>query len=118
MKKFRFSVDREASVFMQIAQFCNHLVANHSDPNAKEFQPSVVTYLSGDNLHEKQRNQNQNNFSFTGILDAIPVRHDQIASFYAKFKANCNSAANANNSSSNSNGSSTAGINNGLNSKK
>ncbi|KNC26662.1 hypothetical protein FF38_01353 [Lucilia cuprina] len=79
-------LDRDASVFLQIAQFCNHLVANHSDPNATEFQSNVVTYLSGDYLHEKQRNQN--NFSFTGILDSIPVRHDQIANFYAKFKAN------------------------------
>ncbi|KAL9874816.1 smg5 nonsense mediated mRNA decay factor isoform 2-T2 [Glossina fuscipes fuscipes] len=80
-------LDREASVFLQIAQFCNHLVANHSDPNASnEFQCNVVTYLSGDYLHEK--NRHQNNFSFTGILDAIPVRHDQIANFYAKFKVN------------------------------
>ncbi|XP_013114587.2 nonsense-mediated mRNA decay factor SMG5 [Stomoxys calcitrans] len=79
-------LDRDGSVFLQIAQFCNHLVANHSDPNATEFQSNVVTYLSGDSLHEKQRNQN--NFSFTGILDSIPVRHDQIANFYAKFKAN------------------------------
>ncbi|XP_005185662.1 nonsense-mediated mRNA decay factor SMG5 [Musca domestica] len=79
-------LDRDGSVFLQIAQFCNHLVANHSDPNATEFQSNVVTYLSGDYLHEKQRNQN--NFSFTGILDSIPVRHDQIANFYAKFKAN------------------------------
>lgn len=61
-------------------------MANHSDPNATEFHSNVVTYLSGDSLHEKQRNQN--NFSFTGILDSIPVRHDQIANFYAKFKAN------------------------------
>ncbi|TMW50915.1 hypothetical protein DOY81_003988 [Sarcophaga bullata] len=79
-------LDRDASVFLQIAQFCNHLVANHSDPKATEFQSNVVTYLSGDYLHEKQRHQN--NFSFTGILDSIPVRHDQIANFYAKFKAN------------------------------
>ncbi|XP_055923205.1 nonsense-mediated mRNA decay factor SMG5 [Eupeodes corollae] len=77
-------LDREATVFVQIAQFCNHLVANHTDPNSTEFQSNVVTYLSGDNLHEKRHT----NFSFTGILDAIPVRHDQIANFYAKFKMN------------------------------
>lgn len=94
---YSFFVDREASVFLQIAQFCNHLVANHSDPSVTEYQPSVVTYLSGDNLHEKQRNQN--NFSFTGILDAIPVRHDQIASFYAKFKANNGNNINSTNNS-------------------
>lgn len=88
-------LDREASVFLQIAQFCNHLVANHTDPSAPEYQQSVVTYLSGDNLHEKQRNQN--NFSFTGLLDSIPVRHDQIANFYAKLKAN-----NGNNGNNNS----------------
>ncbi|XP_030376889.1 protein SMG5 [Scaptodrosophila lebanonensis] len=79
-------MDRDASSFLQIAQFCNHLVANHADPHVSEFQKNVVTYLSGDNLHEK--NRQQQNFSYTGILDSIPVRYDQIASFYAKFKAN------------------------------
>ncbi|XP_004536551.1 protein SMG5 [Ceratitis capitata] len=79
-------LDRDASVFLQIAQFCNHLVANHSDPKSTEFQTNVVTYLSGDSLYEKQRNQT--NFSFTGILDAIPVRYEQISNFYSKFKAN------------------------------
>lgn len=79
-------IDRDASVFLQIAQFCNHLVANHADPHVSELQKSVVTYLSGDNLHEK--NRQQQNFSYTGILDSIPVRYAQIQSFYAKFKAN------------------------------
>lgn len=79
-------LDRDASVFLQIAQFCNHLVANHSDPKSAEFQSNVITYLSGDSLHEKQRNQT--NFSFTGILDTIPVRYEQISNFYSKFKAN------------------------------
>ncbi|XP_017464505.1 PREDICTED: protein SMG5 [Rhagoletis zephyria] len=79
-------LDRDAGVFLQIAQFCNHLVANHSDPKSTEFQTNVVTYLSGDSLYEKQRHQT--NFSFTGILDAIPVRYEQISNFYAKFKAN------------------------------
>lgn len=117
------SIDREASVFIQIAQFCNHLVANHSDPNATEYQPSVVTYLSGDNLYEKQRNQN--NLSFTGILDAIPVRHDQIANYYAKFKANNNNSNNNNgatatfiNNNSNVNSGNSGVMNNSLNNKK
>lgn len=78
--------DRDASVFLQIAQFCNHLVANHADPHVSELQKNVLTYLSGDNLHEK--NRQQQNFSYTGILDSIPVRYAQIQSFYAKFKAN------------------------------
>ncbi|XP_017132238.1 protein SMG5 isoform X2 [Drosophila elegans] len=84
--KISRKMDRDASVFLQIAQFCNHLVANHSDPHVSELQKSVVTYLSGDNLHEK--NRQQQNFSYTGILDSIPVRYAQIQSFYAKFKAN------------------------------
>ncbi|XP_020810415.1 protein SMG5 [Drosophila serrata] len=84
--KISRKMDREASAFLQIAQFCNHLVANHADPQVSELQKSVVTYLSGDNLHEK--NRQQQNFSYTGILDSIPVRYAQIHSFYAKFKAN------------------------------
>ncbi|XP_039479662.1 protein SMG5 [Drosophila santomea] len=84
--KISRKMDRDASVFLQIAQFCNHLVANHADPHVSELQKSVVTYLSGDNLHEK--NRQQQNFSYTGILDSIPVRYAQIQSFYAKFKAN------------------------------
>ncbi|KAH8239003.1 hypothetical protein KR038_011829 [Drosophila bunnanda] len=84
--KISRKMDRDASVFLQIAQFCNHLVANHADPQVSELQKSVVTYLSGDNLHEK--NRQQQNFSYTGILDSIPVRYAQIHSFYAKFKAN------------------------------
>ncbi|XP_017037332.1 nonsense-mediated mRNA decay factor SMG5 isoform X1 [Drosophila kikkawai] len=84
--KISRKMDRDASVFLQIAQFCNHLVANHADPHVSEVQKNVVTYLSGDNLHEK--NRQQQNFSYTGILDSIPVRHAQIQSFYAKFKAN------------------------------
>ncbi|EDW03228.1 protein SMG5 [Drosophila grimshawi] len=84
--KISRKMDRDASVFLQIAQFCNHLVANHSDPNVSELQKNVVTYLSGDNMHEK--NRQQQNFSYTGILDSIPVRYAQIQSFYAKFKAN------------------------------
>ncbi|KAH8410151.1 hypothetical protein KR009_007024 [Drosophila setifemur] len=83
--KISRKMDRDASVFLQIAQFCNHLVANHADPHVSELQKSVVTYLSGDNLHEK--NRQQQNFSYTGILDSIPVRYAQIQSFYAKFKA-------------------------------
>ncbi|ALC39571.1 Smg5 [Drosophila busckii] len=82
----RDNENRDASVFLQIAQFCNHLVANHADPHVSELQKNVVTYLSGDNLHEK--NRQQQNFSYTGILDSIPVRYAQIQSFYAKFKAN------------------------------
>ncbi|XP_064542053.1 nonsense-mediated mRNA decay factor SMG5 [Drosophila montana] len=84
--KISRKMDRDASVFLQIAQFCNHLVANHADPHVSELQKNVVTYLSGDNLHEK--NRQQQNFSYTGILDSIPVRYAQIQSFYAKFKAN------------------------------
>ncbi|KAH8287817.1 hypothetical protein KR018_000752, partial [Drosophila ironensis] len=84
--KISRKMDRDASVFLQIAQFCNHLVANHADPQVSELQKSVVTYLSGDNLYEK--NRQQQNFSYTGILDSIPVRYAQIQSFYSKFKAN------------------------------
>ncbi|XP_026842942.1 protein SMG5 isoform X1 [Drosophila persimilis] len=84
--KISRKMDRDASVFLQIAQFCNHLVANHADPHVSELQKNVVTYLSGDNLHEK--NRQQQNFSYTGILDSIPARYAQIQSFYSKFKAN------------------------------
>lgn len=77
----KFPLDRESANFLQIAQFCNHVVVNHTTND--EFLPNVITYLSGDNLNEKKQTSNLN---FTGILDSIPVKHDQISNFYAKFK--------------------------------
>ncbi|XP_055372034.1 nonsense-mediated mRNA decay factor SMG5 [Condylostylus longicornis] len=74
-------LNREASVFLKIAQFCNYMVTNHFNGDV-EFQSNAITLLSGDNLNEKKHN----NFSFTGILDAIPARYDQIANFYGKLK--------------------------------
>lgn len=73
-------LDRESSTFIQIAKFCNFIVTNHSE--GSEYEANLVTFLSGDNLNDKKTT----NLSFTGILDAIPVRHDQISNFYEKFK--------------------------------
>lgn len=73
-------LDREASTFLQIAQFCNYIVSHHSDSN--EYEANVLTFLSGDNLNQKRLT----NFSYTGILEAISVQFDQISNFYAKYK--------------------------------
>lgn len=72
--------DYDTKIFMQIVQFCNYLVSRHSS----ESEPSteVVTYLYGNNLDDKAIND----FSFSGILEKIPVKSDQIVSFYSRYK--------------------------------
>lgn len=72
--------DRDATCFLQIVKFCNYIVTHHSD--GIEHDANVLTYLSGDSLHEKCIP----NFSYTGILETIPVRFDQVANFYDKYK--------------------------------
>ncbi|CAD7086352.1 unnamed protein product [Hermetia illucens] len=73
-------LDRDATCFLQIVKFCNYIVTHHSD--GIEHDANVLTYLSGDSLHEKCIP----NFSYTGILETIPVRFDQVANFYDKYK--------------------------------
>ncbi|XP_059619168.1 nonsense-mediated mRNA decay factor SMG5 [Phlebotomus argentipes] len=72
-------IDREASVFLQIAQFCNYIVTNQMNPDGST---DVVTLLTGENLMEKKCPH----FSFYGILNSIPVKFDQIQGFYAKYR--------------------------------
>lgn len=73
-------LDRDAAVFYQIVQFCNHIVSNHAD---NESSPAdIVTYLSGEPLHDKKLY----NSSYAGILGAIPVKFEQIVTFYSSYK--------------------------------
>uniref|UniRef100_A0A1Q3FEY8 Putative nonsense-mediated mrna decay protein n=1 Tax=Culex tarsalis TaxID=7177 RepID=A0A1Q3FEY8_CULTA len=73
-------LDREGAVFHQIVQFCNHLVSNHAD---KESNPAdIITYLSGESLHDKKLY----NSRYVGILEAIPVKFEQIVTFYSSYK--------------------------------
>ncbi|XP_061510227.1 nonsense-mediated mRNA decay factor SMG5 [Anopheles gambiae] len=72
-------LDREGAVFNHIVQFCNHIVTNHADSEGND----IITYLSGDNLQEKKL---CNGSSFTGILEAIPVKFEQIVTFYSSYK--------------------------------
>lgn len=72
-------LDRESAVFHQIVQFCNHLVTNHAD---KESAADIITYLSGDSLQDKKLY----NSSYIGILEAIPVKFEQIVTFYSSYK--------------------------------
>ncbi|XP_039441979.1 nonsense-mediated mRNA decay factor SMG5 [Culex pipiens pallens] len=73
-------LDRDGALFHQIVQFCNHLVSNHAD---QESGPAdIITYLSGDSLHDKKLY----NSSYVGILEAIPVKFEQIVTFYASYK--------------------------------
>lgn len=74
-----FIPDREASVFLQIAQFCNYIVTNQMNPDTNA---DVVTLLTGENLVEKKCPH----FSYYGILNSIPVKFDQIQGFYAKYR--------------------------------
>lgn len=66
-------------MFNHIVQFCNHIVTNHADSEGND----IITYLSGDNLQEKKL---CNGSSFTGILEAIPVKFEQIVTFYSSYK--------------------------------
>uniref|UniRef100_A0A7G3ATP9 Putative nonsense-mediated mrna decay protein n=1 Tax=Lutzomyia longipalpis TaxID=7200 RepID=A0A7G3ATP9_LUTLO len=72
-------IDREASVFLQIAQFCNYIVTNQMNPDGST---DAVTLLTGENLVEKKCPH----FSYYGILNSIPVKFDQIQGFYAKYR--------------------------------
>ncbi|XP_058447269.1 nonsense-mediated mRNA decay factor SMG5 [Malaya genurostris] len=71
-------LDRDANVFYQIVQFCNHIVTNHADKDSTD----IITYLSGETLQDKKLH----NSSYIGILEAIPVKFEQIVSFYSSYK--------------------------------
>lgn len=71
-------LDRDGAVFHQIVQFCNHIVSNHADKESAD----IVTYLSGEPLHDKKLY----NSSYVGILEAIPVKFEQIVTFYSSYK--------------------------------
>ncbi|XP_050076762.1 nonsense-mediated mRNA decay factor SMG5 [Anopheles maculipalpis] len=71
-------LDREGAVFNQIVQFCNHIVTNQADNGS-----DIITYLSGDSLHDKKL---CNGSSYIGILEAIPVKFEQIVTFYSSYK--------------------------------
>lgn len=85
--------DREAATFVHIAQFCNFMNENHSangvnsDSNVDQTvktsnRPNVVTLLTGDRLSDKK----SSNFSFTGIMNAMSIKFEQIGTFYGKYK--------------------------------
>lgn len=72
---------------MHIAQFCNYINDAHTANgenilDASMAKPSVVTFLTGGKLIDKKLSS----ISFTGILDAIGIGHEQINDFYGKFK--------------------------------
>lgn len=69
--------DREHSIFIQIAQFCNYIQTNHSDNNIK-----VVTLLTGENFNSKKSAV----FSYSGILNAASVDFERITTFHAKYE--------------------------------
>ncbi|XP_058818951.1 nonsense-mediated mRNA decay factor SMG5-like [Topomyia yanbarensis] len=71
-------LDRDSTVFYQIVQFCNHIVSNHADKDSTD----IVTYLSGESLQDKKLY----NSSYIGILEAIPVKFEQIITFYSSYK--------------------------------
>lgn len=75
MIKFPKKLDRESSSFLQIVQFCHYIVSNNSSHD-------LLTLVTGESLNEKKCN----NFSFTGIIEAIGVKTELIATFYSKYK--------------------------------
>lgn len=71
-------MDRDAAVFNQIVQFCNHIVSNHADKERTD----IITYLSGEPLQDKKLHSS----SYIGILEAIPVKFEHIVTFYSSYK--------------------------------
>jgi protein SMG5 len=53
----------------------------NNNPDSDE-SSDIITLLSGENLSEKKINS----FNYVGILETIPVKFDQIVSFYASYK--------------------------------
>ncbi|XP_049537010.1 nonsense-mediated mRNA decay factor SMG5 [Anopheles darlingi] len=72
-------LDREGALFTQIVQFCNHIVTTQGDDDGFD----IITYLSGDSLANKKLG---NGSSYVGILEAIPVKFEQIVTFYSAYK--------------------------------
>uniref|UniRef100_A0A182QJJ3 PIN domain-containing protein n=1 Tax=Anopheles farauti TaxID=69004 RepID=A0A182QJJ3_9DIPT len=72
-------LDRDGAVFNQIVQFCNYIVTNHGDSDNAD----IITYLSGDCLQDRKLG---NGSSYVGILEAIPVKFEQIVTFYSSYK--------------------------------
>uniref|UniRef100_A0A2M4BBT4 Putative nonsense-mediated mrna decay protein n=1 Tax=Anopheles marajoara TaxID=58244 RepID=A0A2M4BBT4_9DIPT len=72
-------LDREGALFAQIVQFCNHIVTTQGVDDGFE----LITYLSGDSLVNKKLG---NGSSYVGILEAIPVKFEQIVTFYSAYK--------------------------------
>lgn len=72
-------LDRDGAVFSQIVQFCNYIVTNQADNDSTD----IITYLSGDGLQDRKLG---NGSSYTGILEAIPVKFEQIVTFYSSYK--------------------------------
>lgn len=60
---------------MKIVQFANFIVSNNSPEEGSDFP--VITLLTGDNLANNQ---------YTGILQSIPVKYEQVVRFYSKCK--------------------------------
>lgn len=77
MIKLPKKLDRESSSFLQIVQFCHHIVAANKSPSN-----DLITLLTGESLIEKKCN----NFSFTGITESIGVKTEMVSTFYAKLK--------------------------------
>ena len=55
------------------------MVTNNTENNDGS---EMITLLTGDNLAECKFE----GFSCIGLLDAIPVKHEQIINFYSKYK--------------------------------
>ncbi|XP_037948431.1 uncharacterized protein LOC119679912 [Teleopsis dalmanni] len=77
-------VDIYTLSFIKILSFCNYLVTNYTDGKCDKFGRNIVMYLSGDILADKQRLIPK--FSLDTLLDAIPLRYQQISDYYKEIK--------------------------------
>lgn len=71
---------------MRIVQFANFIVSNNTSEEENSFP--VLTLLTGENLDERKKNQNQTSspINHVGILQSIPVKYEQVVRFYSKSK--------------------------------
>jgi len=81
------STEREATVFMNIAQFANYIIANNTTED--EGDDPVLTMLTGENLDNRKKQPattSNSSMNYVGILQSVPIKYDQVGQFYSKCK--------------------------------
>jgi hypothetical protein len=83
--QWNFLVDHDSAVFVEIMQFANYIVSKSSHD---EVDSQYLTFLTGDDLEERKKKQpaTSSSINIVGLLESIPVQHEQILQFYGNSK--------------------------------